>query len=221
MRNKVYSVRKESDAQYADLMLNYIVDKCKKNFNVVETYFPEEGFNTSMLINTLVVQDVETGMLVNVYALLGEPYDFYDNYATSLASFMLKDRIDTSEIDAFATAKLYVYLKEEDINNLDISDANISKTTLVINVTAEPSEAVFESLYEVYNELCAIESNFTRMLVGFTEEAEVFQKYTNNFDFYGDRSWENYDGQVYAKMKITDKGLSYEEFVEQCESCKG
>ena len=220
MNNKTLSNRKESDVEYSNLMLDYIKNKYSKDFVVVETLFPKEGFNTSMKVNTLVVKEVETEIIVNVHAALEKPYNFYDNYADSLAGYLLRSKVDSSFIEEKHKSKLYVYLKDKNIDDIDISDRNISKATFVININAKPNEDTLKKLFMVYEELCKIECSYVFMIVGFTQEEDVLTKYVNNFSYYGDKYWEDYSNNVYATMNVSEKGINYTEFSQKCVECR-
>lgn len=212
--------RKESDADYSELMLNYISNKYDKKFSIIEAFFPNEGLDSTMKVNTLVVQENETGIIANVYAALANPYEYSDNYIDSRAGYLLKNRINTLGIDKYGKSKLYVSLVEEDYENIDISDENLNKLTLLVNINKQPTDDILKELFCVYEDLSQIDSKYTFMIVGFTEESEIFTKYVTNYAHYGKKGWKDYSGKVYATLEISERGLSYSDFINNCKKCE-
>ena len=210
--------RKESDEVYAQMMLEYIEQKYEKNFEIVQYIFPQEGFNTNHLQNILLVKETETGVLTNVYAILGAPYTYYDHYVSDLASWKNSKLVDCAALENLGSAKLYLYLRDEDVNVLDISGENVSRAVLMVNITQKPDEETLEKLYSVYQELFDLDYEYVFMVVGFTEQNENFDNYVQFYRVFGKKDWGDYDGKVYAILSAQDAGLTFEAFQDLCEN---
>lgn len=209
--------RKESNEEYAGMMLEYIENKYSKNFEVVEYNFPEEGFNTGHLQNTLVVKEKSSGAVTDVYATLAEPYLYYDHYVSDFASWENQRLVSEKALEYSGSAKLYLYLRNEDANAPDASKENVSRVVLVVNINEKPNVQTMEKLYGAYNELFALDYEHIFMIVGFTESREAFDKYVQSYRVYGKKKWEDLGGKVYATLTAQNAGLTFEAFQNLCE----
>lgn len=218
-KNKLYGskVRNESDKEYAQMMLEHIENKYGKNFEIVDYVFPEEGFNTDHLQNVLLVKDSETGVATHVYATLGSPYTYYDAYVSDLASSESFKLVDCSNVEDLGSTKLYLYLRNEDIDKIDISKENISRVVLLVNITQKPDEVTLKKLYDVYQDLFALDYEYIFLVASFTEQNECFDNYVNYYRVFGKKDWADYDGKVYTTLSAQDAGLTFEAFKNLCE----
>lgn len=212
-----YKIRKESDEEYAQMMLAYIKNKYERDFEIINYIFPEEGFNTNHLQSFLLVKETQSGVVTHVYATLGSPYIYYDTFVSDLASWKNRQLVDCSAIDGLGSSKLYLYLKNEDVNILDISEENISRVVLIVNIRRKPDTETLRKLYEVYQNLFALDYEYIFLVVGFTERSEIFDDYVQSYRVYGKKKWVDYNGNVYATLSAQDAGLTFEAFQNLCE----
>lgn len=213
-----YKIRSESDEQYSRMMLEYIEKKYDKDFEIVKCIFPQEGFNTSNMQNYLLVKESQLGITTRVYSTLGSPYTYYDDYVSDFASWTNRNIVDTSSLDRVASTKLYLYLRDENINALDISKDNVSHAVLAVNINSVPDADALEKLYKVYCELIALDYDNVFLIAGFTESNEAFDDYVNFYRVFGKKRWEDYGGVVYATLTAKNGGLSFDDFQKLCES---
>lgn len=221
MSNKLYGTRtrKESNEEYAQMMLEYIENRYQRDFEIINYTFPEEGFNTAHQQNFLLVKETQRGVVTHVYSTLGSPYTYYDAYVSDLASWENRQLIDCSAIEGLGSAKLYLYLREENVSAPDISKENVSRVVLVANITQKPDAETLEKLYTVYRELFALDYEHIFLIAGFTEQSDVFDNYIRSYRVFGKKKWVDYDGNVYATLTAQDAGLTSEAFQNLCE-CK-
>lgn len=204
-----YRNSKENNQEYITIMQNYIEDKYSIEVEIVEYIFPQEGFNTELKQNVLVVRD-ENGVIANVKAYLGTPYEFSDNYVEMCISSKIDKEIDI-DIPS-GTAKSYVVVKNEDITKIDISASNVISLTYVCMIDGKPTNEILISLYEIYDKLQKQNYNDIYFLVGFTDGSPEFKKAAENYTVYGKSGWSYYSGEVYATLSVIDNDLTYEQF---------
>ena len=209
--------RKESNEEYAQMMLGYIEKKYATDFEIVNYIFPQEGFNTEHLQSVLLVKNTQNGVVSHVYATLGSPYTYYDDYVSDLASWQNRQLVDCSALDGLGSAKLYLYLRDEDMNAPNIFKENVSRVVLLVNVTQKPDTETMEKLYSVYQELFALDYDYIFLAIGFTEQSEDFDKYVQFYRVFGKKNWADYNGNVYATLSAQDAGLTFEAFQNLCE----
>lgn len=210
--------RAESDAEYAQMMLSHLTEKYKKEFEIIDYQFPQEGFNTNHLQSNLLARETQTGVITHVYATLDAPYTYYDAYVSDLASWENRHLVDCSALDGLGSAKLYLYLRDEDVTAPDVSRENVSRAVLLVNITQKPDEENLEKLYQVYQELFALDYEYIFLAVGFTEQNKVFDDYVQSYRVYGKKNWEDYGGTVYATLSAKDQGLTLDAFKNLCEA---
>ena len=203
--------RQENDQEYISLMKKYIQDKYSITVDVVEHIFPQDGINTALKENILVVKD-SNGVIANIRARLSTPYNFYDDYVESCTAANIQAEIDLSFFD---NAKIYVVVNNANIEMIDTSPSNIDYLTFVSTVTGKPEDDILKDLYEVYDYLCQKGYENIGFLVGFTDGSSEFGKAVENYMIYGKSDWDSYSGEVYAELYVTDQGLSFEEFKER------
>ena len=203
--------RQETDQEYILLMKDYIQDKYSITVDIVEHIFPQDGINTALKENILVVKD-SNGVIANIRARLSTPYNFYDDYVESCTAESIQKGIDVSFLD---NAKIYVVVNNANIEMIDTSPSNIDYMTFVSTVTGMPDDAILKNLYEVYD--CLHQKGYENVgfLVGFTDGSSEFEKAVGNYMVYGKSDWDSYSGEVFAELYVADKGLSFEEFKDR------
>lgn len=218
-RDKLYGAkeRAESNEEYAAMMLDYIEGKYQKNFEIVKFNFPEEGFNTEHLQSSLIVRETQSGIITDVYALLGAPYTYYDNYVADLASWNSRHLVDSTILDGMGNVKMYLYLRNENIGAPDVSKENVSRVVLVVNINRKPDIESLEKLYVVYQQLFELDYEHRFLIVGFTEESEDFSNYVQAYRVYGKKKWVDFEDTVYATLSAKDAGLTFAAFQDLCE----
>lgn len=209
--------REDNNEEYAQMMLGYIEQKYEREFEIVNYMFPEEGFNSTHLQNILLVREKQSGVMTHVYATQGEPYTYYDSYISDLASWKNSQLVDCSSLDDLGSAKLYLYLRNEDVNALDTSKENVSRVVLLVNITQKPDDETLKKLYEVYQDLYNLDYEYIFLAASFTEQNENFDNYVQFYRVFGKKKWVDYDGKVYATLSAQDAGLTFEEFQNLCE----
>lgn len=211
-KNSNKSNRQESDQEYILLMQNYIQDKYSITVDVVEQILPQDGINTALKENILVVRD-SNGVISNVKARLSTPYEFYDDYVESHAAASIQNEIGVSVPSGIA--KIYVVVNNSDANNIDTSATNIASLTFVSTITGQPNDNSMECLYEIYNAIQQKGYSNVYFLVGFTDGSSEFEKAVENYMIFGKSEWKDYSGEVFAELYVTDNNLSYAEFKER------
>lgn len=210
--NSNKSNRHETDQEYIQVMQNYIQEKYSVSFDVVEQILPQDGINTALKENVLVVQDTN-GVIANVKARLGTPYDFYDDYVEARTAAEIQKEIDISVPSG--NAKIYVVVNDEDLENVDTSAKNIASLTFVSMITGNPNDDALERLYEIYEALQKKGYANVYFLVGFTDGSAEFKKAVENYMIYGKSKWTDYSGEVFAELYVTDGDLSFDAFKEK------
>ena len=211
-KNSNKSNRQETDQEYILSMQNYIQDKYSITVNVVEQILPQDGINTALKENILVVRD-SNGVISNVKARLSTPYEFYDDYVESCTAASIQKEIGVSVPSG--TAKIYVVVNNTDANNINTSAANIASLTFVSTITGNPNDDSLERLYEIYNAIQQKGYSNVYFLVGFTDGSSQFEKAVENYMIFGKSEWKDYSGEVFAELYVTDNNLSYAEFKER------
>lgn len=166
-----------------------------------------------MEINIVTLKD-EKGVMCNVRAKLGTPYDFYDDYTQAYTASLFSKSLDSNllKTDNF---KLYCTLKNDDWEDLDTSKQNISSITLVGGIYNEPKKEDVQELYSLYKEIEDKIADKVYFLVGFINNSSDFDKAIINYSKYGKSTWEDYNGSFYGYLTVKSSNLSYEEF-EAC-----
>ncbi len=208
-KNSNKSNRQETDQEYILLMQNYIQDKYSITVDVVEQILPQDGINTALKENILVVRDLN-GVVSNVKARLSTPYDFYDDYVESNTAASIQKELKVSVPSG--NAKIYVVVNNADVEKIDISATNIASLTFVSTITGNPNDSTLERLYEIYNSLHKKGYSNIYFLVGFTDGSSEFEKAVENYMVHGKSEWKDYFGEVYAELYVTDRNLSFDEF---------
>ena len=211
-KNSNKSNRQETDQEYILLMQNYIQDKYSITVDVVEQILPQDGINTALKENSLVVRD-SNGVISNIKARLSTPYEFYDDYVESCTAASIQKEIGVSVPSG--TAKIYVVVNNTDANNINTSAANVASVTFVSTITGNPNDDSLERLYEIYNSIQQKGYSNVYFLVGFTDGSPEFEKAVENYMVHGKSEWKDYSGEVFAELYVTDKNLSYAEFKEK------
>lgn len=211
-RTSSKSNRNENDQEYLELMQNYIQEKYSIKVEVIESIFPKEGFNTALEENILIVRD-SNGVIANVKARLATPYKFTDDYMEASTASAIQDEVGLGVRSD--DSKIYVVPQNLDITNIDISPSNILALTFVSMINGKPTEADLKSLYDIYSNFHEMGYEKVNFLVGFTDGSVEFEKAVSNYTIYGKSSWEDYSGEVFAKLYVTEKNLSYDEFKEK------
>ncbi len=204
------STRKESDAEYLEMMKKYMEDKYSTTFDTVEYILPSSGVNTGMEINVLVLRDAD-GTITNVRAKFGTPYNYYDDYVKARTAAKILSEID-APTDGIDEVGLYVTVKNITADTVDVSPENINSITVVAKVSEEPTEANMKALYDVYKELCDKGYGKVYFLVGFVADSSDFDAAVKNYNLHGKSKWSDYTGEFFAHLHTTSTGLSFEEF---------
>ena len=208
-KNSNKSNRQEPDQEYILLMQNYIQDKYSITVDVVEQILPQDGVNTALKENILVVRD-SNGVISNVKARLSTPYELYDDYVESHTAASIQNEIGVSVPSGIA--KIYVVVNNTDINNINTSAANIASLTFVSTITGKPNDNTLERLYEIYDTIQKKGYSNVYFLVGFTDGSYEFEKAVENYMVHGKSEWKDYSGEVFNELYVTDNNLSYAEF---------
>ena len=216
--SKLYGTktRKESDQEYAQMMLRHLEKKYNKDFEIIQYIFPEEGFNTNHVESFLTVREMQSGTVTNMYATLGDPYTYYDNYVSDYASWINRKMVDCTALDGLGTTKLYLYLRELEVNEPDISKENVSRVVLLVNITRKPDTETLEKLYGVYQELFSLDYEYIFLVAAFTEHSENFDNYVQSYRVFGKKNWEDYEGEIYATLSVKEAGLTFDAFENLC-----
>ena len=117
--------RNESNIEYTNTMKTHMEEKYSTSFEVVDSIFPEGGFNTGMLQNIVTLKDSD-GVRCNVKADLNSPYDFYDDYIESCTAFLIESKLDSKLLKS-EEARVYVSVEDDNINKADITLENHKK----------------------------------------------------------------------------------------------
>lgn len=211
-KNSNKSIRQETDHEYVLLMQNYIQDKYSITVDVVEQILPQDGINTALKENILVVRD-SNGVISNVKARLSTPYKFYDDYVEACTAASIQKEIGVSVPSG--TAKIYVVVNNNDVNNINTSAENIASLIFVSNITGNPNDNTLERLYEIYSAIQQKGYSKVYFLVGFTDGSSEFEKAVENYMIHGKSEWKDYSGEVFSELYVTDNNLSYAEFKEK------
>ena len=192
--------------KYEEKATKYLSEKYDENFDVLESHIKNDnGQHVVVLTNN-------DGVLINVNAKIDEPYDFSDDYTNALASYELKDSVDTSFLEGHGIAKLYVDLKTENKKNLNISLNNIKSSTLVVGIYNAPGDLVVRNLYDLYKEFMAYNYNNATMVVMFAEESDNFKNCINNFDTYTEIGSTKEIKTLYKTINIKENNLNLDNF---------
>ena len=211
-RDSNKSNRQEADQEYIELMQNYIQDKYSITVDVVEQILPQDGVNTALKENVLVVRD-SNGVISNVKARLSTPYDFYDDYVESCTATSIEKELGISIPSG--NAKIYVVPNNLDIARIDTSATNIASLTFVCTITCNRDNNTLERLYEIYNKIQKKGYENIYFLVGFTDGSVEFEKAVENYLVHGKSEWKDYSGEVCAELYVTEKDLSFDQFKEK------
>lgn len=209
------NTRKESDAEYVEMMKDYMEQKYTTSFDIVETVLPASGINTGMEVNTLVLRDCD-GCVTNVRAKFGTPYNFYDDYVQVRTAYEIlsKMKVNTEIISALG---LYATVRTNSIESIDTSPENVTSLTLVAKVPNDPEEASLQALYELYDEICSNGYSKVYFLVGFVKDSSDFDAAVENYSLHGKSKWSDYKGEFYAYLRTTSVELSFEDFKNSVE----
>lgn len=207
--------RKETDAEYINMMKDYMEEKYSTTFEIVDSILPKSTVSSGMELNVLVLRD-SNGLTTNVRAKFGTPYHFYDDYVESCTAAKILSEIGfTNEnIDALG---LNVIVRNKSIETIDISPENVPSLTVVAKVAERPNDTNLQSLYEVYDKICALGYEDVYFLVGFVENSSDFDAAVENYTVYGKSKWSDYNGEFFAYLRITSAGLSFDEFCSSVE----
>ena len=211
-RNSNKSNRRESDQEYVALMRNYIQEKYSVAVEIVDQILPQDGINTGLQENILVVRDAN-GVLANVRARLSSPYTFYDDYVEACTAAAIQKELDVQL--SSGEGKVYVVVNHSDITHIDTSADNIASLTFVAAVAGNPDDRALEQLYRIYDSLRQKGYKKVYFLVGFTDGSPEFEKAINNYMVHGKSEWKDYSGKVFAELYVTDQTLSFDEFKEK------
>jgi len=203
--------RNENNQEYAELMRIYMEETYSAEFQIVEYIFPEAGINSGMKENVVVLKDRD-GVLANVKARMGTPYAYYDDYVDACGAHRIESRLDLSGLRQTGNAQLYAVVKTDAVADIDITPAGVTSVTLVVNIPHPQSQEAMQSLYDAYKQICNAGYGKLYLIAWFTDGSAEFDQAVENYRVYGKSSWKNYNGKVYAALKITDTGLSYEDF---------
>lgn len=210
MTNSGTGSRKETDSEYINMMKAYMEEKYSTTFEIVDYILPKSTISSGMELNVLVLRD-SNGLTTNVRAKFGTPYHFYDDYVESCTAAKILSEIGfTNEnIDALS---LHVVVRNKSIETIDISPENVPSLTVVAKVADRPNDTNLQSLYEIYDQICALGYEDVYFLVGFVNNSSDFDAAVENYTVYGKSKWSDYNGAFFAYLSITSAGLSFDEF---------
>lgn len=203
--------RKENDQEYSELMLKYMEEKYNTTFQIVEYIFPKAGINSGMKENVVVVED-PSGVTANVKARLGAPYSYYDDYVNACGADQIQHSLDLSQLQKLGNARLYAVVNSKNMTDINITPEGVASITLVVNIPQQPTEHTMELLYDVYCQICNAGHQNIYLIAWFTDGSAEFDRAVDNYRIYGKSNWQDYSGTVYAALKITTPGLSYQDF---------
>lgn len=203
--------RKETDQQYAQLMLTHMEEKYGTTFQIVETIFPEAGINSGMRENVTVLRD-SNGVTANVKARLSTPYSYYDDYVDACGAERIQQSLDFSSLQELGNARLYAVVDSRTLADIRTEPAHVTSVTLVVNIPGQVTEEALERLYNAYCSICDAGYRKLYVIAWFTDGAAEFDQAVENYRVYGKASWKNYTATVYASLKVTTPGLSFREF---------
>lgn len=201
----------ENHQEYAKLMLEYMEQKYATEFTVVEEIFPEAGFNTGMRENILVVAD-SNGVTANVRARLATPTNCYDDYVNACGANRIQSNLNLEGLQTLGNARLYAVVNTKRLSELNISPEGVASVTLVVHIPQQFREDAMEQLYDAYCQICDAGYQNLYLIAWFTDGAAEFDRAVDNYRVYGKSSWKDYSATVYAALKVTTPGLSYEDF---------
>lgn len=216
MRNDIALEEKNKETQAR--MLSYAEKKFGGGFEVVEFVPAKSGFNDSLNENVLVLNRAGTDMVVNIREKLAEPYEYYDDYISALASYMGRDFIAFGAVPDLRHAKIYIAVKQDRVSCQDdlgeelLNPENVIDITAVINISARPNEEIVKGLYDIYQQLQKQKYKDFFMTVGFTDVNSDYGKYVNNYLLNGYKKWTDVGKNVYASLSVYDRNLTLEEF---------
>ena len=212
--------KEENKAKEAE-MLAYLKDKYKQEFTRVEYIPAKRGFNDGYNENVLIAESND-GIQVNVKEKLVYEEQYYDNYLNFYASKLYENKINYSGIKNLHKAKAYVTLKRDKQNLQDYLNGEFTltneKTLLrysIISVSGEADEEVLRDLYGVYEQMFSLDDQRNLLIIAFGGDKSNAEKYVNNYFLYGVIKWENYDETLKGIMRVSEKGLTFEQFKNQ------
>lgn len=203
--------RIERNQKYAQQMLAYMEEKYDTVFQVVEEIFPESGINTGMKENVLVVKD-SNGVLANAKARLGSPDVFYDDYVYACGADRIQRSLDLSGLQELGNARVYGVFNAKHLSEISIAPEEVPSVTLVVNLPQQVTAEAMEQLYDAYSQICDAGYRKLYLIAWFTDGSAEFDQAVENYRIYGKSNWTDYSGTVYAALKITEPGLSYDDF---------
>ncbi len=208
-------------------MLSYLKNEYGGEFKRIEYIAGERGYNDSHNENILVAES-ENGILVNVREELGDKGNYYDDYENAYASKLINEKVDYSVVKNIRFTKTYVTLNPEKVNIEDLRKDDFSlESDMVINlfslisISAESDEEILKDLYEVYEQVQSLGYNRNNFVVAFEGNSKKAEKYVNNYFLYGTQAWEKYDESNKEILRVTQNGLSFEQFRNQIISIGG
>lgn len=208
--NNKSMLRKESDAEYIEMMKNYMEEKYGNSFEVVEHFLPEDASYSGMELNVLVLRD-SNGRTTDVRARVGTPYNYFDYYIESCTAAKILSEMNIF-YECIEKIQFYVTIFNDSLNEIDTTPGNIDTFTAVIKVPEEPNDINMKDLFELYQDICSLGYKNIRFLVGFVGESEGFDEAIENYRVHAKADWHDYSGDFYAFLCVRSEELSFDEF---------
>lgn len=194
------------------LAYEYIYNKYSIDVDLVEQIVPQNGFNSALKENVLVMSD-PNGLIFNVRSRIDTPSNFYDDYVETCTAASVQKEIGVSVPSG--SAKIYVVVNNDDASNINASPTNIASLTFISVIKGYPNDNSLERLYEIYDNIQQRGYSNIYFLVGFTDGSSEFEKAVENYMVHGKSEWKDYSGEVFAELYVTDSNLTFDEFANK------
>lgn len=223
--NRIY---KETEEEYANLMLEFMEDRWHKEFKIVDQYLPNDAElvkDREMLWIT--VEDPE-GRIANVSSTKLDPYYFADTYMYTICGEELMSKLDIPR-ERIDTIRIYPYVRNIFKDNsfsyddviVDISPENVSFVYVLAKIPDEPSEINLMDLFYIYLQLSDLEYKDIEILAAFTEEPSGYDRVVRNWPVYSN-GWlkEDFGDHCHGTLWSVGDDLTFKEFCSFLEEGK-
>ena len=213
-------------AKIAD-MTKYVEEKYEEEFEFVEFRPADRGFNDDMNFSILSLRMKDSDIYTNIRELVGQPDVYTDDFINNYASYLMRDRIDYSNVINLNAGRLYLSSSRSDVDyndlkndTFEITNQDFTFLTSVISIEGEPTPEVIESLYDTYLSWIDLRNQLNieslGFIVSFGGDLEKNKIYTNNYYAMNDYVWwEIYDPTITHELIVVESTLTYDEFCDE------
>lgn len=221
--NSINEGKVTDDEQTIQDMLNYANTMYNQDFELVEFYPSQKGFNTGASSSYLLAKNDE-GEHIIISGRNDMQGLYYVNYDNVKYSKILKEELE--KMKDFE-GELFVYVQSlelqgksrEEMRKLVMGIAKNAHHIIVrVALPSKVDQVDLTKAHAFYNKLIEINPSSTFEIVGPTNP-ELTKDYFNYFDFY-DRKywWYEFDTSIKQVLNVsTGKPITYEEFTQRIE----